>query len=290
MGMTRRDVLAGVAVAPLVGAFGAAARSATTSSNPAADSFDPWLEIDTASFRRNIDTISGLSGERPIMAVIKNNAYGLGLTTVAAILEPFPEVHGFAVVKTSEALALRAAGIMKPVLLMGLFSDSDGAELVRQKIQLSVCTDGAAAMIEAAGKAAGTRPEAQLYLDTGMGRMGVPYHRALPVIEDLASRDIDVVGTFTGFTESDFDTEQLDRFNNFIGDRQRKRIRPGSAACSVVSCGLQSARRTSRSSPTRHCNVRGISVGRGSGAGNREPGAGISVVCACRACRTAAAG
>jgi alanine racemase len=37
-----------------------------------------------------------LAGGRPIVAVIKNNAYGLGLTTVTPILETMPEVSGFA--------------------------------------------------------------------------------------------------------------------------------------------------------------------------------------------------
>jgi alanine racemase len=206
--MTRRDVLTGLATTSLVSAFGMTAQAAEVS----ADRFDPWLEIDPAAFRHNVNTVTGLAGGRPVLAVIKNNAYGLGLTTVAAILEPWPEIHGFAVVKTAEALALRDAGIKKPILLMGLFADSDGEALVRNGIQLCVCTDQSARQIEAAGKAAGSTPTAQVYLDTGMGRMGIPYHRALPVLEDVAVREMTIAGTFMGFTESDFDAEQLQRF------------------------------------------------------------------------------
>jgi alanine racemase len=208
MTLSRREVLAGLVSAPLLGSLGVA-RGATAVS---ADRFDPWLEIDATAFGNNVQTISKLAGGRPILAVIKNNAYGLGLTTVAPILEPNPAITGFAVVKTDEALALREAGISKPILLLGLFADSDGPALAKQRIQFSVCTDDAAARIEAAGKAAGTRPEAQFYLDTGMGRMGVPYHRAMPVMEDANSRALDIRGTFMGFTESDFDIEQLRRF------------------------------------------------------------------------------
>ncbi len=65
----------------------------------------------------------------------------------------------------------------------------------------------------------GRRVSAQLYLDTGMGRMGMAYHRALPWIEDLANReDLRITGTYMAFTEETaFDREQLDRFTRLIG-------------------------------------------------------------------------
>ena len=100
MTLTRRDVLAGLATTPLAGAIGLPAIAATI----AADRFDPWLEIDPSALRENVATLSRLADGRPILAVIKNNAYGLGLTTVASILEPLPEMRGFAVVKTAEAI------------------------------------------------------------------------------------------------------------------------------------------------------------------------------------------
>ena len=209
MNPTRREVLAALGTASITAPLFAAVP------NPSNDRLDPWLEVDASALGNNVRTISRLAGGRPILAVIKNNAYGLGLTSVASILQTAPEIAGFAVVKTSEALDLRYAGITKPVLLMGLFAASDGQELVKNDVQLSICTDDAASRIEAAGKIAGKRPAAQLYLDTGMGRMGIPYHRAMPVLDDAAARALDVTGTFMGFTESDFDKEQLDRFRRF---------------------------------------------------------------------------
>jgi alanine racemase len=208
MTVTRREVLAGLGSASVMGPLSAMAQGVSV------ERFDPWLEIDAAALRDNVRVISQLAGERPILAVIKNNAYGLGLTTVAPILEAMPQISGFAVVKTSEALALREAGVTKPVLLMGLFAAPDGEELVNKNVQLSICTNYSAAAIEAAGQAAGKKPTAQLYLDTGMGRMGIPSHRALPVLDDISTRKFDVAGTFMGFTESDFDHEQLTRFRS----------------------------------------------------------------------------
>ena len=211
MPVSRRAFVSGVAATPLLNSFPAAATAATTEIS--ADRFDPWLEIDSSALRKNVEAVSKLANKRPILAVIKNNAYGLGLTTVASVLEPMPQIVGFAVVKAEAAIALRDAGIRKPVLLMGLFADVDGTELLRRDIQLSICTDDSAARIVRAAREAGRTATAHIYLDTGMSRMGIPYHRALPVLRELPGLGINIEGTFTGFTEeSDFDREQLGRF------------------------------------------------------------------------------
>ncbi len=211
MPVSRRAFVAGLAATPLLTSVPRATHAATTGIS--ADRFDPWLEIDAAALRSNVAVVSGLAGKRPILAVIKNNAYGLGLTTVASVLDPMPQIKGFAVVKAEAAIALRDAGIRKPVLLMGLFSDRDGEELLRRDVQLSICTDDSASRIVRAARKAGQPAAAHIYLDTGMSRMGIPYFRALPVLRELRGLPIDIEGTFTGFTEeSDFDREQLGRF------------------------------------------------------------------------------
>jgi alanine racemase len=201
----------GIENASITTSISAATQAAATEIST--DRFDPWLEIDAAALKKNVEAVSGLANKRPVLAVIKNNAYGLGLTTVASVLDPMPQIKGFAVVKAEAAIALRDAGIRKPVLLMGLISDQDGEELVRRDVQLSICTDDSAARIARAAKKAGRAATAHIYLDTGMSRMGIPYHRAMPVLEKLRGLDINIEGTFTGFTEeSDFDREQLGRF------------------------------------------------------------------------------
>jgi alanine racemase len=211
MPVSRRTFVAGVAATPLLTSLSTAAQGAST--EIAADRFDPWLEVDAAALRKNVGVVSGLANKRPILAVIKNNAYGLGLTTVASVLDPMPQIKGFAVVKAEAAIALRDAGIRKPVLLMGLFSDKDGEELLRSNVSLSICTDDSASHIVRASKKAGQAATAHIYLDTGMSRMGIPYHRAMPALNELRGLDINIEGTFTGFTEeSDFDREQLARF------------------------------------------------------------------------------
>ena len=81
----RREFLhvTGGAFAASAGA-GWAARStpmATVSPSVAPPAFiasspDPWIEIDWRAFEHNVREASRLAGCRPILAVVKNNAYG----------------------------------------------------------------------------------------------------------------------------------------------------------------------------------------------------------------------
>ena len=214
-------------------------------SPPPADRFDPWIEVDAASLRYNVGQVARLTGGRPILAVVKNNAYGLGLVRTSRILEPLAEIAGFAVVKAEAANALRDAGIEKPVLLMGMCTLEDGHELVARGVQLSLYTEGAEERLAALAGKSGKPIQAQFYLDTGLGRMGMPYHRALPWLESLAGReDLEVRGTFMGFTEeTDFDREQLARFESLAAQARDRGVELGSlhAASSNAVFHLASA-------------------------------------------------
>ncbi len=178
------------------------------------DRFDPWIEVEANALTNNVAEVRRLTANRPILAVIKNNAYGLDLTTAAALLEPMPEVAGFAVVKAEAAIALKETGVRKPVYLMALFSESLAPELARLGVRPCLYSDDALRLVEPMVRTVGEPIEVEIYLDTGMSRMGIPYHKALPWIESVVgSGKVRVGGVFTGFTEDpEFDKEQLRRF------------------------------------------------------------------------------
>src|ERR1700752_2803415 len=73
-------------------------------------SFDPWVEVHRENLAHNVSEIRRRVEKRPILAVIKNNGYGAGVSNVARLLEPSEGILGFAVVKLQEAAALRDAG------------------------------------------------------------------------------------------------------------------------------------------------------------------------------------
>ena len=177
-------------------------------------SFDPWIEIFPANLRHNVQEISRRVASRPILAVIKNNGYGFGVANVAQLLEPQAEVFGFAVVKFHEAISLRDAGVRKPILLLGPFDENNLADAVARNIMPMVYTPLGPALDKIAAKTQKPVP-LHICIDTGIGRVGVPYHEAGLLVRDLASRkSVQIQGTMMTFTEDpDFDKEQLRRFN-----------------------------------------------------------------------------
>src|SRR6266403_4112058 len=177
-------------------------------------SFDPWVEIDRENLRHNVQEISRRVDGRPILAVIKNNGYGMGVANVGRLLEPQSEIIGFAVVKLHEAMSLRDAGIRKPVLLMGPFDEKNLEEAAARDIMPMVYAPMGPALDKIAAKL--QKPVAlHICVDTGIGRVGVPYYQAAPLIRDLASRkSVQIRGTMMTFAEDmEFDKEQLRRFH-----------------------------------------------------------------------------
>ena len=191
-------------------------------------SFDPWIEIDASSLRHNAAEVFRRNGGRPILAVIKNNGYGHGVANIARVLEPLSSIAGFAVVKLHEAVALRDAGIRKPVLLMGPFDTRELADIVGLEIMPMVYTPIGDA-IDAAAARAGHAATLHVCIDTGIGRVGVPFRQAAALVRDLAARkSVAIAGTMMTFTEDEaFDKEQLRRFASIVTDLKNSGVDVG---------------------------------------------------------------
>lgn len=190
-------------------------RSRDTQQPPPA-TFDPWLEVDSAALTQNARAIARLSGGRPIIAVVKNNAYGLGFETAGPILSGLSEVSHLAVVRADEALALRKAGVRKPILLMGPATEDELMELVPLDIIQSPYRDVAAVLLARVAERTGRDVRIHLYVDTGMRRMGFPVAQALPWAETLSrARGVRIEGAFTELTEdAEFDWQQVARLRD----------------------------------------------------------------------------
>jgi alanine racemase len=97
---------------------------------------------------------------------------------------------------------------------MGLVPESMAPELAHLGVRPCLYSEDALRLIEPMVQTVGEPIDAHIYLDTGMGRMGIPYYKALSWIESLVgSGKVRVGGVFMGFTEDpEFDREQLRRF------------------------------------------------------------------------------
>jgi alanine racemase len=230
MAIDRRSFLqlSAAALIPSTERAGVTTQNASAPPRAHDSSFDPWLEVRADHLAHNATEVARLAGGRPIFAVIKNNAYGLGLLPVARALAASPAVHGLAVVKLHEALTLRDAGVKAPVLMMGPFDTRDVAEMHARDIMPMVYTP-IGDVLERAAQGAGRPITVHVKVDTGLGRVGVPFRDAADLVRDLASRKgVIIGGMMMTFTEdAQFDQEQLRRFESLTSELTKTGVRIG---------------------------------------------------------------
>lgn len=135
--------------------------------------------IDPRAARHNLDLVRRLAPRSRVLAVIKADAYGHGITRMARL---FDAADAFAVASLEEATSLRAAGVTRPVVLLeGPFEAAELATIVELGLEVVVHTDEQVAML----RAAACRLPVWLKFDTGMHRLGFAPERCAAVVEAL---------------------------------------------------------------------------------------------------------
>jgi alanine racemase len=124
--------------------------------------------IDTDALRSNLKALRRCAPGARVVAVVKANAYGHGLIPAALALS---EADAFGVARIDEGIALRAAGIAQPIVLLeGIFTSEELAEAAARSFDLVVHD---AHQIELLEKSATAQPFVLwLKIDTGMNRLG----------------------------------------------------------------------------------------------------------------------
>jgi len=187
---------------------------------------DPWIEVNLDHLRWNFSRVKKHVRVR-VMAVVKANAYGHGLVDVALALEK-AGADGLMVGKLTEGLALRKAGLQSPVLNFGPFGKEDCEAIVMNNLSQSVYSEEAASLHEAASRFR-NKASVHIDIDTGMSRTGIPYDKALPLVEKIAAlSQIKIDGIATTLTEDpEFDREQLRRFREVCSAAEKKGLSLG---------------------------------------------------------------
>jgi alanine racemase len=91
------------------------------------------LLIDKQALFHNIRSLYQFSG-KPIIAVVKSDAYGVGVKYIANLLESLREVEFLAVACVEEGVELRMLGVKKPILVLGGVLRGEGKALVDYKL------------------------------------------------------------------------------------------------------------------------------------------------------------
>lgn len=180
---------------------------------------DTWAEINLNAIRRNIRNLRAiLPEEKKIMAVVKANAYGHGDIQVAetALDEG---AAGLAVALLDEAIHLRKAGIVAPILVMGWVRPEDAVMAEKYNITVTVFQKE---WVEQARNVIHRPVGVHIKVDTGMGRIGVRTSDELEqLLTTLNDSPFRIEGLFTHFATADekeitYFTKQLERFRSLL--------------------------------------------------------------------------
>jgi len=177
-----------------------------------------WIEIDQGALRKNLRTLQERSGSKRVLAVVKANAYGLGVHLVAPALAG-PDTL-FAVACLSEARELRELRPQAEIVLLSPVLDFEREEAVAHDFVLTVSSVEEARAISELGGA-----EVHVKIDTGMGRIGVLPGEAkelLATIWELGNLSLHSISTHlpSADEDEDFTRDQLQRFAGLLEELQ----------------------------------------------------------------------
>jgi alanine racemase len=190
-------------------------------------------EVSAAALRANLARVREVAPASRVMAVVKANAYGHGLVSTALCLA---DADAFAVARLEEALALRGAGVRKPIVLLeGVFNAEQLVEAARANLEIVVHEEEQISLLE--NFARGHRFAVWLKIDTGMNRLGFRPSRAQRALEQLEAlgdrlHELRLMTHFASADERDsrLTREQLARFDVLTQGRANPRSLANSAA------------------------------------------------------------
>ncbi len=196
------------------------------------------LGISRQALHHNLQVVRDAAPYARVLSMVKADAYGHGARLVA---ETLAESDGFGVAFLDEALALRAAGVQRPIVVLeGVFSDMEMFEAVRQRLSVVVHQEEQIAFLESCKL---TGPvDVWLKVDTGMHRLGFSPAAAVTAFRRIrAARIVGEIGLLTHFSAADeLDSSQTEmQIGRFRGlqqelSRNGERVIPDSLANSAA--------------------------------------------------------
>lgn len=185
-------------------------------------------EIDLGALAHNLRCVRRMVGDSQVCAVVKADAYGHGLVSIARELQR-QGVDAFGVALAEEGFLLRRAGITRPIVVLNAVYGQAHAEVLEAGLTPVVFDLQQA---EAFCQAAAGRPVGvHLKVDTGMARLGVRFTELdalLDGLQRLPALRIDGVMTHLSSADSDAEAthEQLQRFDRAVAEIRRRGYAP----------------------------------------------------------------
>lgn len=194
-----------------------------------------WVEIDLDAIAHNLRAVRQVIGDTvQIFAVVKADAYGHG-ARAAALTALAGGAYGLAVSTVSEGAELRPRlrrfGT-PPILVMGPLLSGDVDDVLEHELTPSLWGLDEAQALEDRARRRGQMVAAHVFVDTGMGTMGLPHHLVLRLFQQARDFEHTVLeGLYSHFAtafapNSPFAKQQLALFLRILDELREAGFQP----------------------------------------------------------------
>lgn len=192
-----------------------------------------YVHLDLDAVRHNLAQVKRYAPNNKIMAVIKANAYGHGMTRVAAALD---QADAFAVARVDEGVRLREAGFKLPItVLQGFVCNDELQQILRHQLDAVIHTPQQIAILQQQPTQT-QQLSIWLKMDTGMNRLGFKgndFNAAYQQLSDCAliRQPINLITHFANADDllDDKTRRQIDQFNAAVQEYPGQRSIANSA-------------------------------------------------------------
>ena len=162
-----------------------------------------YIEVDLNNLRYNLDLIRKHTDNRPVLAVVKANAYGHGLLKVAQLYESLG-VNSLGVAFLEEGIRLRESGISLPIVVFGGISVKQIPEFLEWNLEFFISSQEVLRATESICKSLKVEAVVHLKLDSGMGRIGINTADSATFIEEaICAKHVRIKGVCSHLACSD---------------------------------------------------------------------------------------
>ena len=169
------------------------------------------VQVNLRTIVKNVTTVKKyLHNGTKICAVVKADAYGLGMIKISKILAPL--VDCFAVATVTEGVTLRQNGIQQDILVFGICEDVPTA--IKHNLIITVENTLQANTLQKSR----LHPRIHLAINTGMNRFGIgSVHELREILHTLSSEQIEGVYTHLAYESNQIEAVKsaLNRFQKF---------------------------------------------------------------------------
>lgn len=170
-----------------------------------------WCEIDLDQLDKNIEIMRKTTDKR-IMAVVKANAYGLGIEEFTSVIDD--KVDCFGVSNVEEAARVKSD---KDILILYPVLSDEDIDSLRDNYVLTVDNEELLEKLAATGK----DYRVHIFVDTGMNRFGVKPSKLPEYIELIKSKytNIEIEGIYTHLhhtTDEAYTKNQIELFKSAV--------------------------------------------------------------------------